>query len=211
MRHQQQVHPEKFDHKLDRDESDYNADEEDDIESAETNSNISKTEEKDIDDYIRSSDDDLEGKEDFDKESDEDVDENIPHKYNLWKYLKQRALKKNHIISKYNDAVKELSSRDDWTEINATRLVLPEIRKSIFKDYEQLLFLWHYADEDESHQKIMDTKRRLVEDDEYEDEEAIRYAIKKRRYLIQKETNTLNDDHEESTHDEEETDDEIMD
>ena len=75
MRHQQQVHPEKFDHKLDRDESDYNADEEDDIESVETNSNISKTEEKDIDDYIRSSDDDLEGK--------EDVDENIPHKYSV--------------------------------------------------------------------------------------------------------------------------------
>ena len=80
--------------------------------------------------------------------------------------------------------------------MNAFREVIPEIIVSIYKDYEQLLLLWHYAEEDESHQKVMETKRKLIEDENYDDVEAIRYAVKKRRYLIQQRTKTLDDDFE---------------
>ena len=53
-----------------------------------------------------------------------------------------------------------------------------------------MLLLWHFAEEDENHEKIMGTKRKLMDDEEYEPEDAIRYAIRKRRYLIQKQTET---------------------
>ena len=42
----------------------------------------------------------------------------------------------------------------------------------------------------------METKRKLIEDENYDDVEAIRYAVKKRRYLIQQRTKTLDDDFE---------------
>ena len=38
------------------------------------------------------------------------------------------------------------------------------------------------------------TKRKLVSNEKYDNDEAIRYAIKKRRYMIQEATMTLNDD-----------------
>ena len=47
---------------------------------------------------------------------------------------------------------------------------------------------------DPVHKKIMSTKRKLQEDDDYEAQEAIKYAVKKRKYLIQEATGTLSDD-----------------
>ena len=40
----------------------------------------------------------------------------------------------------------------------------------------------------------MSTKRKLQEDDDYEAQEAIKYAVKKRKFLIQDPTGTLSDD-----------------
>ena len=37
---------------------------------------------------------------------------------------------------------------------------------------------------DPGHKKIMSTKRKLQEDGDYEAEEAMRYAVKKRKYLL---------------------------
>ena len=48
--------------------------------------------------------------------------------------------------------------------------------------------------QDPIHQKILKTKRKLQEDYDYESEEAMRYAVKKRKYLILKATGTLSDD-----------------
>ena len=47
---------------------------------------------------------------------------------------------------------------------------------------------------DPVHKKIMSTKQKLQEDDDYEAQEAIKYAVKKRKYLIQEATGTLSDD-----------------
>ena len=188
IRHQREIHPELFDDENDADESDSNDhdDDEDDNES------VSTAGEESSDDETGETDED----------GDENEDDDIPLKYDLWNYLKQKALGKNHISEKYQDVIDALSSNDHQAEINALRVVLPEIRDSIYRDYEQLLLLWHYAEEDESHQKVMETKRKLIEDENYDDVEAIRYAVKKRRYLIQQRTKTLDDDFEVSRGDE---------
>ena len=41
---------------------------------------------------------------------------------------------------------------------------------------------------DPVHKRIMSTKRKLQEDDDYEAQEAIKYAVKKRKFLIQEAT-----------------------
>ena len=41
---------------------------------------------------------------------------------------------------------------------------------------------------------MMSTKRKLQEDDDYEAQEAIKYAVKKRKFLIQEAAGTLSDD-----------------
>ena len=40
----------------------------------------------------------------------------------------------------------------------------------------------------------MGAKRKLQEDDDYEAQEAIKYAVKKRKFLIQEATGTVSDD-----------------
>ena len=44
------------------------------------------------------------------------------------------------------------------------------------------------------HRKTLTTKRKLQEDNDYEPEEVMRYAVEKGKYLIQKATGTLSDD-----------------
>ena len=50
--------------------------------------------------------------------------------------------------------------------------------------------VWHYAEDDKGHEKIIETKRKLIEDDDYDVDEAIYSAVKKRKYIIEKETKT---------------------
>ena len=59
------------------------------------------------------------------------------------------------------------------------------MREIINETYTDMLMLWCYAEEDDSHEKIMTTKRNLMEDEEYDADEAIRFAVKKRIFLIQ--------------------------
>ena len=47
---------------------------------------------------------------------------------------------------------------------------------------------------DPVHKKIMSTQRKLQEDDDHEALGAIKYAVKKRKFLIQEATGTLSDD-----------------
>ena len=49
------------------------------------------------------------------------------------------------------------------------------------------------------HRKILTTKWKLQEDDDYESEEAMRYTVKKWKYLIWKATGTLSDDEDEGS------------
>ena len=60
--------------------------------------------------------------------------------------------------------------------------------------YTRMLLLWHYANRDPVNKKIVKTKRKLIDEEDYDPDEAIRYAVHKRRYLIFKATNTLGGD-----------------
>ena len=54
----------------------------------------------------------------------------------------------------------------------------------------------------------MATKRKLIDEDEFEPIEAIEYAVKKRKYLIKKETDmVVNDEHSDTESDADEDED----
>ena len=118
-------------------------------------------------------------------------DETKDSQYNLWTYLKNKALEKNDKkFRKKQEAFINKGESEDDAEISAFHSVLPDIRKDISKAYTELLLVWHYAEDDKGHEKIIETKRKLIEDDDYGVDEAIYSAVKKRKYIIEKETKT---------------------
>jgi len=76
----------------------------------------------------------------------------------------------------------------------AYRHVLPKLRRNILTNYIRKIVEARKLHEDPIHKKIMSTKRKLQEDEDYEYEEALKYAVKKRKYIIQEATATLSDD-----------------
>ena len=66
---------------------------------------------------------------------------------------------------------------------DALRVVSPIMREIVNETYTDMLMLWCYAEEDDSHEKIMSTKRNLVEDEDYDADEAIRIAVKNVYFL----------------------------
>ena len=183
MRHKATKHPHTIEEIVD----------DDDTESSEDNSeNSSEGSDHDSDTSSDTSSD-----ESSETESVTSNDDTIPEKYNLWNYLKKQAFKNKEVADKYDKVSETLISNgvnQDEVERDTLRVVLPDIRKHICERYTDMLLLWHYAEGDDTHQKVIGTKRKLIEDEDYDEEEAVRYAVKKRRYLIQKETSTLDDD-----------------
>ena len=118
-------------------------------------------------------------------------DETKDSQYNLWSYLKNKALDNNDKkFKKKQETFINKGESDNDAMISAFHSVLPDIRKDISKAYTELLLVWHYAEDDKGHEKIIETKRKLIEDDDYGVDEAIYSAVKKRKYIIEKETKT---------------------
>ena len=121
---------------------------------------------------------------------DEDEDDNI------WSRIRDRSWT-SKLLSTFNEAKKEFQNQG-MTASEAHQVayqhVLPKLRRNIMSNY-----VWKIVDaaklhKDPVHKKIMSTKRKLQEDDDYEAQEEIKYAVKKRKFLIQEATGTLSDD-----------------
>ena len=82
----------------------------------------------------------------------------------------------------------------DEAHQEAYQHVLPKLRRNIMSNYVQKIVDAAKLHKDPVHKRIMSTKRKLQEDDDYEAQEAIKYAVKKRKFLIQEATGTLSDD-----------------
>ena len=101
------------------------------------------------------------------------------------------------LLSAFNEAKKEFQNQGmtaDDAHQEAYQYVLPKLRRNIMSNYARKIVGAAKHHKDPVHKKIMSTKRKLQEDDDYEAQEAIRYAVKKRKFLIQEATGTLSDD-----------------
>lgn len=126
----------------------------------------------------------------------EEEEDTTSGKYDLWNNLYEQAwttaLEEAYEEEKGSFIEKGLS--EDAARKAAFKVILPTLRQSITSNYIKQLLLCSNMKKDPGHKKIMATKRKLVEEEDYGEDEALRYALKKRKYLIQMKTGTLSDD-----------------
>ena len=99
--------------------------------------------------------------------------------------------------STFNDAKKEFQNQGmtaDDAHQEAYQHVLPKLRRNIMCNYVRKIVDAAKLHQDPIHKKIMSTKQMLQEDDVYEAQESMKYAVKKRKFLIQEATGILSDD-----------------
>ena len=188
MRHKAARHPDASE----EDETDQ-GEEEDSEDETQMNDSKSSGSEEDSEDERGGGEDDSEDEnnrgEDEEEDSEAETDEDT---YNIWMYLKNSALRNKAIESQFDEIKANLASDESATEeeVNkhALRVVKPDIFKHVCKHYAAFLKLWHWARENKYHKEIMKTKRKLMDEEDFDYEEAIEHAVKKRKYLIEKAT-----------------------
>ena len=77
--------------------------------------------------------------------------------------------------------------------MEAYQHVLPKLKRNIISNYVRKIVDAATLHKDPVHKK-MSTKQKWQEDDDYEAQEAIKYAVKKRKFPVQDTTGTLSDD-----------------
>ena len=202
LRHKMCTHPHSFEKSDDvKDGEIVNEEEaESDDEAGETD-NGSESDDESTDEETEADDDDEEEDDEEDAQDDDEDDEDDENKddaqtYNLWKYLHTVAVKDPGISSLWEDARERLASpelSDEELDEQAWSVVRPKILKHIYIHYANFLKLWHFANKDKTHKKIMTTKRKLINEEDYDPVEAIEQAVKKRKFLIMKATGLLGD------------------
>ena len=76
----------------------------------------------------------------------------------------------------------------------ARRKLFPVIRKYVYKTYYDVVNQMNQLKQDPIHKQILATKRKLVKEDDYGEDEAFKVAIKKRKFLIQKAARVRDED-----------------
>ena len=83
-----------------------------------------------------------------------------------------------HTVEKHPDM-----DTDEAEEVAFNKLE-PRYRAEVIDRYKRFLKVSKAMKKDPLHKKITATAKRLRDDDEFDEDEALRYAIKKRRYLL---------------------------
>ena len=183
LRHKENIHQKEYEDDTENEIDDTDSETDEETDSEENTSDDEESESSDEDDESVD-----EGEE---EEGDQEAD-----KYHLWSYLRNCAFKQPEFQVKFEDVMKQLAdgqlSEKEVAE-QARRVVKPDIINHICEHYSNFLKIWHFAKKDDYHRQIMRTKRRLIDDDDFEPTEAIEYAVKKRKFLITKATEMTDD------------------
>ena len=175
-------------------DSDSSADQvDDDDESSDDGTDDDENSDGETDDY--SSDDNTSSEAESDDDDDESSsdDENIAP---IWVKLKREAWtpKMQNEYEECYDAFLESGVSEKKAEIMAQKEIRSKLRKHVKDRYVKFLKRIALLRKDRAHKQIMSTKRKLLEEDEFDENEALHYAVKKRRFLIEKASGLLSDD-----------------
>lgn len=141
---------------------------------------------------LRGIDSDVEESEmETDIEMDDDKEETHFKKGAVKPWNKILTTAHRHLQDDFNDNVKESLNEQPGMSVEeaedmAYEELEPEYRSEFISNYKQLVRLGTALKRDPLHKKIMSTAKRLVDEEDYDDDEAMQYAIKKRRYLLQR-------------------------
>ena len=99
-------------------------------------------------------------------------------------------MKNSYINEQFEEIKAKLASDESVTEEEVNkqtlRVVKPDVFKHICKHYAAFLKLWHFAKNNRFHKKVMKTKRKLMDEEDFDYEEAIEHAVKNANILLRK-------------------------
>ena len=139
---------------------------EEETENSDEDENLEESEDENKDTADTESNDDGDDDDDDDDTDDDEENsssDNDEKEVNIWDILKEKAI----------------SQLDEDTDIDREAIL-----DTISDYYTTLLKLHHFTRKDKYHKKIMTTKKRLMEEEEYGATEAIDAAVKQRRFAI---------------------------
>ena len=150
----------------------------------------------DIHDEQGETDDEHQVSEDEGEQSEEEVEvdadsdrvlANDQDEYDVWDDMREETLE--------SKGVSEISQE-----------TLPIVQRDLLYRYKHRIFILQALRKDRIHRKVMSTKRKLQEDDDYDSDEALEGAIHMRKYLIYRACNFRDEDidEEDSTDDDNE-------
>ena len=108
-------------------------------------------------------------------------------KTNPWDRLMRSTYRDNQdqIDETVENTLQETPNTDVESEEMAYEELKPKYRSSLVSKYQDLVALGSALRKDPVH-KVMSTAHRLRDEEEYDEEEAMQYAVKKRRYLLER-------------------------
>ena len=177
---------ESFDHGTEASDEHDSSDEQESIADEGDNSD-----DDDSDDDDKDEDDDDNSRSESQSSTD-DEDDNV----SVWSGIRNLSWT-SKLLSTFNEAKKEFQNQGmmaDEAHQEAYQHVRPNLRRNIMTNYVQKIVDAAKLHKDPVHKKIMSTQRQFQENDDYESQEAIKYAVIKRKFLIQEATGTLSDD-----------------
>jgi hypothetical protein len=168
----------------------------------------------DDDDDDDAGDEDDEASEDVDPEDesgDSDGDDNDASSSDIDPWRNMIATTYEYMQNCFDRRVASYVENNGLAVANAERMAATEMRTAyewtLCYVYAQRLLLNRVLHADSTHQKVIATAKRLHDEDEYDAEESLRYAVRKQRYLLNKKledyahpTATLTEDGDEDGH-----------
>ena len=139
-------------------------------------------------------DDEDEDKEDEDEEEEDEEEEGVSkktkkHKIRPWDVLVKIAAENLQDI--FNETVEETLAGHQNKDIqDAEEMAYEELKPNylsqLISRYKYMVWVTAALKEDPVQQRIMKTAKRLREEEDYDDDESMEYAIKKRNFLIER-------------------------
>ena len=119
-----------------------------------------------------------------DQEEEEDDDDDM-----FWNLIVKRVY--NDLQNKFDETFNRINTRDP--DISRKELEKKTFQKLKFRysvgmreHYQKFLELMHVLRKDPIQKRVMETAKRLRDNEDYDYDESIKYAVKKRKYLIDK-------------------------
>ena len=159
------------------------------VEDGPTDNSTDEDEEDTEDEDEDDEEDDEEGEdEEEEDEEEEDVSRKTKrHKIRPWDVLLNIAA--DNLQDTFNETVEETLTEHQSKDIQeadeiAYEELKPNYLSQLISRYKYMVEMTTALKKDPVHQRIMRTAKRLREDEDYDDDESMQYAIKKRKFLI---------------------------
>ena len=151
------------------------------------------TEDED-EDYEEDEDEDDEDEEGEDEEEEDVSRKTKKHKIRPWDVLVNIAAE--NLKDTFNETVEEtLAGHQNKDNQEAEEMTYEELKQNYLSQlvsrYKYMVGVTAALKKDPVHQRIMKTAKRLREEEDYDDEESMQYAIKKRKFLIERKLDEL--------------------